>query len=356
MIARNSTFTYKGKPVKVQQVAEELGVRYVLEGSVQQSGDQLRVTAQLIDAVEGYHLWSERYDRRMEDLFALQDDITRKIVVAMQINLTEGEQARVRHRTTSDLRAWGHATKGYTLFERYAPKDNANAREQFERAVDIDADYTWAWVWLGWTHFIDARMVFVKDRAASFKRSNEIAQKALAMNDTLPDVHALLAGNYWVRRQYDEALAAGRKAIALDPNSAENHAILALITHDLGDWDQTIALSKMAVRLHPRYPSWYLFGLSRAYTFKGEYDLAVAAAEEGLRRAESNFLTGGFHSTLAFAHMEAGRKEEARRHVAERLRLPPPLSPAYIRKVFFFKNPAHLERFIAALRKAGLPE
>ena len=143
VIARNSTFTYKGKPVKVQQVSEELGVRYVLEGSVQKAGHRVRVTAQLVDATTGHHLWAERYDRELKDLFALQDEITVKILTALQIKLTDGEQARTWH-TTDNLEAWGLVVKGSDLFGRFAKEDNAKARKLFERASEIDTGYALA--------------------------------------------------------------------------------------------------------------------------------------------------------------------------------------------------------------------
>jgi len=235
VIARNSTFTYKDKPVKVQQVAEDLGVRYVLEGSVQISADQLRVTAQLIDALKGHHVWSETYDRKMEELFAVQDDITLNIAVAMQVKLTEGEQARVRH-STDNLKAWALAVRAHGLFETYTKDDNAKARELFKKAIELDPNYTYAWTYLGWTHWVDGKWHSMHyNQKESFERAAEIAQKALSIDDKLSDVYALLSGVYLVQRKYDEAVATGKKAIALDPNSSENHAIVAITMQNVGD-------------------------------------------------------------------------------------------------------------------------
>jgi TolB-like protein/class 3 adenylate cyclase/tetratricopeptide (TPR) repeat protein len=355
VIARNSTFTYKGKPVKVQRVAEDLGVRYVLEGSVQKSGDKLRVTAQLVDAVKGHHLWSERYDRGMADLFAVQDDITREIVVALHVKFTEGEEARVRHRWTNNLQAWENAVRAYALFERFTKEDNARARALFEQAVELDPKYSWASAKTAFTHLIDARFSFTEDRAASFAKALEIAQQTLEMEDEIADAHILLSLIRLTQRRHDESLVAGRKAIALDPNYPQARAALAHTTRDLGQWDETIALANSAARLHPHHPAWYFLSPSTAYVFKGEYDLAVAAAEEGVRRAESDYLKGVFYRQMAFAHMEAGREEEARRDMAEGQRLNTS-SAAWYRNYFRFKNPAHLEQMLAALHKAGLPE
>ena len=146
VIARNSTFRYKDKPVKVQQVSEELGVRYVLEGSAQKSGNRIRVTAQLIDATTGHYLWSGKYDRKLEDLFDLQDEITHKIIVELQVKLTEGEQARVSQKSTTNLEAWSHANRGLTIWMNISKENNAKAMALFEKAVEIDPNYIWAWV------------------------------------------------------------------------------------------------------------------------------------------------------------------------------------------------------------------
>ena len=219
VIARRSTFTYKGKAVKVQRVSEELGVRHVLEGSVQKSGERVRITAQLIDATTGHHLWSDQYDMYVKDLFALQDEITHKIVVALQVELTDGEQARVRYGSTSSLKAWGYAVRGYSLFERYIKEDNAKARDLFKQAVKIDPKYAWAWTWLAWTHWIDARFGFSESRPDSFKRAVELAQKAVSLDESDPDVHALLGGIYLFQRQHEKAIAEGKKPLPSAPTT-----------------------------------------------------------------------------------------------------------------------------------------
>ncbi len=356
VIARNSTFTYKGKPVKVQQVAEELGVRYVLEGSVQRSGDELRVTAQLIDAVEGHHLWSERYDRQLEDLFAVQDDITQKIVTALQVELTEGEQARVRAQSTNNLEAWGYSVRGSSLAVRATKEDNARTRELFERAVELDPNYAWAWAMIARTHWYDARFGWSASRANSSRKAVENVKKALALDPEDAEAHALMGGIYLVRREYDKALAEGRKALELGPNMAQVKATVAYTMRTLGEWDEAIALSESAMRAHPSHPSWYLLQPGIAYIFKGEFASAIATAERALRRAESNFMKAGFNLYLAGAHSEAGHEDDARRHMAEVLKLNPAFSVRFMRRISFYKNPAHLERYLDALRKAGLPE
>ncbi len=356
VIARNSTFTYKGKPVKVQRVAEELGVRYVLAGSVQKSGERIRVTVQLIDAVKGHHMWSERYDRKLTELFTVQDEITQKIVVALQVKLTEGEQARVRHRSTNNLQAWGYAARGLELFGRFTKADNARARELFRQAVALDPQYAYAWTFLAWTHLIDAQFGYSASRAKSSGKAVEIARKALALGPDEPDTHKLMGNSHLLRREYDQAVAEGRKALELGPNMSSINAGVAITMRYVGNWDEAIALGERAVRSSPRVRSWVLQGLGLAYALKGEYTRAVATLEAGLRRAESDAMRSEIHRGLAFAHSEAGQMEKARRHMAQALKLNRRYSSRYVSKITFYKQPAHLKRMLTALRKAGLPE
>jgi TolB-like protein/class 3 adenylate cyclase len=178
VIARNSSFTYKGKPVKVQQVSEELGVRYILEGSVLKSGEKVRITAQLIDALSGGHIWSERFERDFKDLFDLLDEITLAITIALQVKLTEGEQARMRYGSTRNLEAWGYAVKGQGFHSLLTKEANAKGRGLFEKALEIDPEYAQALTMLAWTHFIDAWFGYTDTPEESFKRLVELAKKS----------------------------------------------------------------------------------------------------------------------------------------------------------------------------------
>jgi len=357
VIARNSTFTYKGKPVKVQQVAEELGVRYVLEGSVRKAGDRIRITAQLIDAIKGHHLWAERYDRDLKDIFAIQDEITLKICNALQMELTSGEQARLWHKGTKNLEAWGCIVKGNAFFVRFAKGDNAKARDLYERAVKIDPKDPFAWTMLAWTHWFDATSGYSESRAKSFKRAIELAKKALSMDDTLSDVYALLGGISLFQRQHEKAIAAGEKSIALGPNSATSHVLFGYTMAYAGRFEEAIALIKKGMRITPHYPAFYLNHLGRPYFQTGRYEEALTIYKQLLarsRKGEYNPLPA--HLNLAGTYIMLGREEEARAHAAEVLRINPNLSLEWVRKASFYKDPAHLERVLSALHKAGLPE
>jgi len=360
VIASNSTFTYKGKPVKVQQVSEELGVRYVLEGSTQKIGNRLRITAQLIDATTGHHLWSEKYDRDMKDLFDLQDEIAHKIIVELQVKLTEGEQARVSHKSTTNLEAWSYAVRGLKLFERVSKENNAKAMELLERAVELDPGYVWAWVRLAWTHVMASTPGWSQSPSESWKKVVEISQKVLVLDDSDSDVRALLGLVYLIQSRYEEALAEGKKSLALGPTNAQAHVLLAVTMHRVGRFDDAIELVKKAMRLHPYYPAYYLQWLGAAYRMTGRYEDALQIYKQLLDRAnKGEFPSIEAHVFLADVYAELDRVEEAQTHAAEVLKLKPGLSLAEISSnisTYTFKDPAHLERRLNALRKAGIPE
>jgi len=357
VIARNSSFTYKGKPVKVKQVAEELGVRYVLEGSVQKSGDRIRVNAQLIDALKGHHIWSEQYNKHLNDLFTILDEISQEVAVALQVELTQGDQARIWHKTTDNLEAWGFATRGYSLFEHYIKEDNAKARELFEQALKLDPDYAFAWMMLAWTHWVDARFGFSQSRAESFKKAIEIGQRALSLDDTLPDVYALLGSIRLFQRQHEKAIAEGKKAVVLGPNNSEVHALFAMSLHYAGMFDEAIENFKKAMRLSPYYPGWYLYQLAESCYMTGKYEEAIASYKQGLDRARKHGRNPFIHHAgLAASFMSAGREDEAERHAEEVLKLNSTFSLEYMNNFNFYKDPTNQDRLLSAMRKAGLPE
>jgi adenylate cyclase len=280
VIARNSTFTYKGKPVKVQRVREELGVLYVLEGSVRKAGNRIRITAQLVDAVTGHHLWAERYDRDLKDIFALQDEITLKILTALQVTLTEGEQAHMWAKRTDNLEAFLKYLQARQYFGNFSKDGNILARQMAQAAMDLDEKYCDVYVLLALTHWIDGRLGWSESRADSFKQAYSFAQKAQALDDSHPDVLMLLAGIHLYERKYEQAIAEGQKALALGPNNAENHAIMAHILRFSGRFEEAIAMIQRAMRLQPSYPSWYLGEVAMSYYYLGRHEEAVGQAEQ----------------------------------------------------------------------------
>jgi len=356
VIARNSVFTYKNKPIKIQQVGQDLGVRFVLEGSIQKAEDQVRITGQLIDATTGHHLWADQYDRELEDLFAVQDEITMHIASALQVELTDGKQAQVRHRSTNNLRAWSYAVKGYSLYERITKDDNAKARELFEKAVESDPDYAWAWTMIGFTYFIDTRYGWHRPREESEKMMIEYGQKAVKLDDSIPDVYLLLASPHIWRKEHDEAIALAEKAIAIDPNSAESYAELGMYYRFAGRFEDSIRMTEKAIRLHPYYPDWYLYSLEYSYYYLGQYEKAIEFAKKHLKLIENRGGTDTFwqHLILAQNYIRLGQDKDARYHAAEALKKNPEYTFKWEREGSMYKDPALIEQQIEDLRKAGL--
>ena len=359
VIARNSTFTYKGKPAKIQQVAEDLGVKYVLEGSLMRSGGQLRITAQLIDAISGHHLWTERYDRNMKDFFDLIDEVTRKIVLSLQVELTEGERARIWHSGTASFEAWGHTVKGYNLFLHNAKEDNVRARELFARAIKLDPKYSTAWTYLAWTHWHDAWLGWSESPEESINKAIELANKAQNLDDTQAEVHSLLSSIYVNQKQYEKSIAEAERGIAISPNNSLCHAYLAWAMYNAGMFDKAVEVMKRAMRLSPYYPIWYLSNLGEALTMAGHLKEAILVnkklVERGQKEKNQTYEIAG-HAWLAIGYSMLGREDEGRSHVAEVLKVYPNWSLEFERQVYSYKNSADLDRHLDALRKLGIPE
>jgi adenylate cyclase len=358
VIARTSTSTYKGKSVKIQQVSEELGVRYVLEGSVQKTGDRIRVTAQLIDAITGHHLWADRYDRDTKGFFDVLDEIARKVAIELQVRLTEGEQARMSQKT-KNFEAWGYATTAYSLF-RYPTKENiAKIRELAEKAIKLDPEYAFAWGVLGATHYVDVLFRYTESHDKSFAFAVECIDKSLKLDETLPCSTGVKARLHMMQGQFEQAIALGEKAIALGPSQDLPYYVLGFIMGYAGRFEEAIALTKKAMRLNPCYPANYLRMIAHNLFLAGRYEEALEAYKKTLELDQKG---GGpsllDHLGLSALYIELGREEEARTHAEEVIKINPKFSVEYLRKGIYsyYKDPAHAERFLSALRKAGLPE
>ncbi len=357
VMSRNSTFTYKGKAVKVQQVSEDLGVRYVLEGSIQKSGDRLRVNVQLIDALNGHHLWANRYDREMKALFVMQDEIAKEIGIALQVELTSGEQARVWHKTDS-IEAWGYCTKASGYFGRFTREGNAKAQELFAQAIKLDPKYAFAWTMLAWTHLMEVWLGYSSSPAQSLKKAFELGSKAAQIDQNHPEVHMLFANLYLTQKKFDQALAEGEKAIALGPNNATDHYLFSMILYKTGRPEEAIIMAQKAIRLHPFYPARYLGALATSYFMAGRYEEAMAKYEEFLKRDDKDPLWTFFaHLCMASACVRLEREEQAGKHAKEALKLNPRTSIESLRKsVSRCKYPKTMDPVLDDLKKAGIPE
>ena len=357
VIARNSSFTYKGKPVKVQQISEELGVRYVLEGSVLKSGDKVRITAQLIDALTGGHIWTERYDRDLKDLFSLLDEITRAVTMALAVQLTHGEQ--VRFGSMRNFEAWGYVIKGTSIFYKFGKEDMARSRELFKKAIKIDPKYARAIAMLAWTYKIDAHLGYTDSRDKSLNLSFELAKESMAINDKDPNVHSLLSLLYLIQGNHEKAVQEGKKAIALGPNVAGAYILFGEVLYQSGNFEEAVKMCETAMRLHPHTPLYYLGHTLNAYYWAGRYDESLALATRLIdlsRKAEYEWgmVWGLFGSALA--KIKLGRLSEARQDADEILKIWPWFNLEYYGTIYHYKDSAHAEHGIEGLRMAGIPE
>jgi len=353
VIARNSSFTYRGKPVKVQQVAEELGVRYVLEGSVQRSGEKMRVTAQLIDAIKGHHLWSERYDVDMDDLLALQDKIALNILVETQVKLTEGEQARLVKKETNNLKAYEKYLEASTYYYRTNREDMFKARQLYEEAIKLDPNFSGAYRGIAATHFWDAARKWSQDPDKSWHLATEYAQKALAMDENnwgnLLFWSRIVDGN----GEHEKAIEICRHVLELNPNSAIAYFALAGTLFNAGRYGEAIPLHEKALRLNPFPPAMYYRNSALYYWFAGRYEDGIAASKKALRINPNDITT---FRNLAAIHAVLGNDKEARGAAAEVLRLDPSFTIEREFRTIGWKDREGMERFKDALRKAGLPD
>ncbi|MGD8882471.1 MAG: adenylate/guanylate cyclase domain-containing protein [Desulfobacterales bacterium] len=351
VIARNSTFTYKENPVKVQKVSEELGVQYVLEGSVRKAGNRIRITAQLVDAIVGHHLWAERYDRDLGDIFALQDEITMKILTALQVELTDGEQARVASKGTNSLEAYLKWLQAHEFYLRLNEDDNTLARRLSEEAIALDPDYAAAYTTLGWTHAMDARAGWGESTKHSLEQADKLAQKAVALDDKLPEARQLLGLLYLMKCQYEKSIAEHEKAIALNPNQADNHALLGMSLVFACRPEEAIVSLKRAIRLNPIPQSYYFVKLGRAYRIKEQYEEALASCKKALDQNPKDLFA---YVDLAAIYILIGNEESARVAAAEVLKKHPKFSIKHFVESIPFKKQSENELLINVLRKAGL--
>jgi adenylate cyclase len=349
VIARNSAFTYKGKAVKVQEVSKELGVHYVLEGSVRRAGDQVRITTQLIDAVTGGHLWSERYDRPFSDIFALQDEIRQKIVFALKVKLTPEEQERFQHAPTKSLEAYDYFLRSLEFGGRPLTKEaNAQARQMCERALELDPQYAAAYVRLGVTYWLEWFRYGGQEQTLG--RATELVQKAVALDESSPAAHATLGWVYLLQKQHDQAQTEMERAITLNPNFAGGYQGLSFVLHSSGKAQEAIPVAAKAVRLSPQDLN-VLNGLGQAYVSAGQYEKAIAIFKKILARTPDDWAA---RWGLVVIYSESGREREAKEEGAEILRITPNFSIEEWKRRSFYKDQAKVERWADALRKAGL--
>ena len=353
VIARNSAATYKGKPVDVKQVAEELGVQYVLEGSVQKAGERLRITAQLIDALSGNHLWSDRFDRQASDVFALQDEIVKRVFVELQVKLTVGDHARVASRGTTNLNAWLLREQGMAELYKFTRESTIRTRELMQRAHEADPSWSRPVGGLAFTYWFEARRGWTNDREEWIRKGMELAKRAIEMDpkDTLG--YMQLGNLYQLKGDHARAIDLRKKAVEIAPNDFQANWGLGSVLSRAGQAERAVEVLKHAERLSPRHPVSFTWSLSNAQVFAGHYKDAVETAKRAKARAP-NRTTPRIH--LAAAYIELGRIEEARDEAKEVLRIDPKFTVSrWKRRITDYKDRAAVDRIGNLLLRAGLP-
>ncbi len=354
VIARNSSFTYKGKPVDVKQVGRELGVRYVLEGSVRKAGNRVRVTGQLIDAANGAHIWADRFDRDLTDIFAVQDELTQEIISALKIKLSEGEKARIAGSGTKNVDAHDLFLKGRELVS-----GNKRDRQMFEqsttcfrRAIELDPDYAGPYAGMGWAYILDFQNRWSASPETSLDQTERFVGMAIAKDDKDPFVHYVAAMLSIWRKDYERWAREADRALSLNPNYALAHNIRGILYAYTGEPARAIADIERAIRLDPAQQQYRHF-LGTAYFVAGNYETAAAVFKDRIAMTPTTDLSRAF---LASALGHLGRHEEARQVWHELKEINPRYSYADHFARLPFRDPADADKLTDGLRKAGLAE
>jgi adenylate cyclase len=354
VIARNSSFAYKERSVDVRQVSEELGVQYVLEGSIRRVGDRIRINAQLIDATTGGNLWTERYDKQFDDVFSIQDDITQLVVTSLEVTLTEGEQARYRRGQTKDVKAYEFYTKGLEHYRRSTPADNAEVLRFFEAAVSRDPDFLHALADIGWTELNNWRFQWGAKPKESFARAQKAAKDVLSSDEEHSTANALLGALFRYQGDFENAIVYGRRAVETEPNGADVMATLATTLMYAGESESALTHIERAMRLSPRHPSWYLFTLGAVHRQLGHYEKAVEYHEKWRDRSDPRSLNP--YLALVYSYTLAGRDEDAKAAAVEVLKRNPKFTiNGWVNRAGYASE-EEVARIVDAFRKAGLPD
>jgi adenylate cyclase len=354
VIAKESSFSYKGKEVKIKQISEELGVRYVLEGSLQKSGDQIRVTAQLIDAMKGYHIWSDSYDRKLKDFFALQDDIILNILDGLQVELTIFHKGFGKGTTNPE--AFFKLQQGMLHVNKYSKEDLYIARKFYQDAIELDPNYAYAYDLLGWTYIHEVARGFTQSKEQSLKNSEVLARKALELDPSLAEAVALLGIIYRFRQQFEKAVAEGERAIAMDPNNADNMAVhtVTILNVNVGRYEEALALIERAIRINPKPAPYYITMLGIANMRLGKYAIAIEAFRSVLSKEPNNMFAWMF---LAICYVLTDEVDNAQKAAVELVRIQPVFSiDLYKMAMVVIEETESVRLDIGALRKAGIPE
>ena len=353
VIARNSTFSYKNKTIQVQQIAEEFGVRYVLEGSVQRSDDRVRITAQLIDAIAGHHIWADSYDRKIDDIFSLQDEIAMKIMAELQVKISVADMGRLSLIKTANIKAYEKFLKAWEYYWRRTEADIQQARQLAQQTIRLDPEYGDAYLLLGWTYLDDIWFYRTKSRAKSLETAEQFAHKAISLSADEAAGHRLLASIYMLRKKYEKAIDESQKSVDLAPSSATANFVFGMVLRNAGRYDDAIPFLEKAIRLEPITPVNFLSNLALAYVYSGQYEKALPLWNKATEKNPDYLFA---YLGLTLAHQLLGNRDRARECAAEVLRIKPTFTLEKLQKNIPAMNETDRARIMNAYREAGIPE
>jgi adenylate cyclase len=352
VIARHSSFSYKGKSVKVQQVAKELAVRYVIKGSVQKTKNRLRITVQLIDVITGHHMWAEKYDRDVNDIFEIQDEITMQVMRALAVELTEGDQFRTRLKRPKNIEAFIKLLKALELFRQSNKEDNIHARELIKESIQLDPQQPESYLILALT-YLEEIWFGSESPLLSFAQASNNLKKAMALDNNNSDAYIVLSVLLIMKKDHEESIAAAKKAITLNPSAADAYFGLGHALFFSSKPTEALDYLKKAIRLNPMPPSDYYLLIGHCYRSLERFTEALEAYNKAVEIGPSNIYA---HLGLAVLYIFMGRDDEARAAASNVLRIDPDFSLNAIRKASPNKDRDGEESYFEAARKAGLPE
>jgi len=353
VIARNSSFGYRDSEATVQEIGKSLGAQFILDGSVQKSGDRLRITSQLVDSKTGHQLWAERFDRRLSDVFLLQDEITREIISTLAVRLSADEQEHLSGNVPTSFEAYDLFLRGQQASVGFSEEAITEAIEQYRQAIRLDPNYAHAYGALAVARIRQFFFGFADTPARTRDRALELARKAATMDPGSHQIQWSLGYIHMYRKEFNEALEAAERAVSLSPNYADGYALLALVKNNLGQADDVIPLIEKAMLLNPHYTWDYIYQLGRAYYAMDEYDKAVSYLQEAIERNEAVGIPRLF---LAASYVNLGELEDAEWEITQAQMTHPEYTYTHLQKIMPIGDKKLFDRLFHDLRSAGLTE
>ena len=353
VIASNTSFTYKGRQVTPEEVGGDLNVEFVLKGSIRQLGNTVRLNAQLVNTKTGFNVWAQRYDRKLTEVFTVQDEVTQSIVESLAIKLTNQEKNRLAQKATNNIVAYDLFQEGQRISKIRTRESHEQAREVYRKVIELDPGFSRPYGALAYNLAFSFLRGWTDTPQETLDRSLELAKKAVSLDDSIPQTYWALGYAYLIRKEYDNAEKAVAQAINISPSYADGYALLALISNNTGQPERAIELINKGMRLNPYYTWQYLYNLGRAYYTLGDYDAAIDALERAQDRNEN---VARIKLYLAASYVKATRQDDAEWMVDQLLTLDPHISISHMEKTIPITNPEHKNAYLEDLRKAGIPE